>query len=1236
MSVQSITTDVLLEKYAKNNEQSIDDIYKRVSKGISAKEKEEVREYWENKFYLNMQKGGIGAGRIMSAAGAGIDATLCNCFVQPVGDCIQLTDKNGVMGIYEALRESAETMSKGGGVGYDFSLIRPKNAIVKGTRSMASGPCSYMNIFDSSCSTIESAGCFAGDTLIATTEGLIKVKEIVESDKEYFALTHKGPKKITTKFKNGIKPIWNVTTEYGYNVRVTKDHKFAQFDNGAIVTKSIEEIYFSKNHSLIILTPITESIIPTWSNEEMTAYLVGAFQGNGNWCFNDNKETVKGISISNNTTKEHIVDRILDFATKLGLNPKKSKRPLENTLEVHIFNSEYFRNWKDIEVNKGMEMHVPTFILESSNAVRAAYVAGMMEADGCISETKSNIRLRLITKPLLKDIQVILASLGIPTTLKLEREEIGEWKKLYCLGIYGPVAQERYNKTIGNFKINTLKELATRDRVGFGHSWFNIKPFNFIVSQFQKYWSGNQNTHPNISLNALVNTVTIPELINTISDRIKHIVREEPEETYDLEVEDVHLLSGDGIFTSNSRRGAQMGVLKINHPDILDFITAKRTQGRWNNFNVSVFVTDEFMKAKNDGTEIELIHKAEPSDELKEKGAFQREDGNWVYNKINANQLWDTIMKSNYDYAEPGILFGDNINSDNNLNYCEHLDATNPCGEQPLPPYGCCDLGPIILPKFVSNPFTDKAEFDFETFKDVVTTQIRFLDNVLDVTVWPLEQQRIEAENKRRVGCGFTGLSNALSMLCLHYSSEAGLNMAEKIVTVMRDTAYRASIELAKERGKFPLFNASKYLKEGTFASRLPDDIKKDIRKFGIRNSHLLSIAPTGTISLAFADNASNGIEPPYSLAYTRKKRMADDSKKEYYVVDHALRVYLTTLDKDLSDILLEAICNYRDKIEYKDKVYKIKDILHPALVTALELTPVEHLLMMERVQPFIDSAISKTVNVPIECTFEDFKHIYDIAWVSKLKGVSTYRPNPIVGSVLSLGTSTPVATETPVKANTVSDVDPNAIVISKRPSGRLQSVTDKIQYHGHNGDYTLYVGVSFMNVKGIKDGIEYVVERPIEIFINASPSSVPVEWVTTYARTMSLIARSGLALFTKALQDNRSIASGKHQIRYDWHYKADGTKVPRHHDSDVAVISYAIQNLLKERGILNESGNIAKTKVNKTEVLVENKVIEQKVETVQVNIIPGKICTECGAAAVIRKDGCSYCTACSALGECG
>ncbi|SMF98996.1 adenosylcobalamin-dependent ribonucleoside-diphosphate reductase [Burkholderia singularis] len=832
LAPQPFSIDVLLEKYAKGDERSADDVFRRVARGVAQAEPRARRREIEARFVEHLQQGALGAGRIMSAAGSPIAATLINCFVQPVGDCIQGVDERGLPGIYVALLQAAETMRRGGGVGYNFSAIRPRGAYVHSTGSSASGPCSYIDVFDASCRTVESAG---------------------------------------------------------------------------------------------------------------------------------------------------------------------------------------------------------------------------------------------------------------------------------------------------------------------------------------------------------------------------------------------------------SRRGAQMAVLDCDHPDLHEFIEAKHSKGRWNNFNISVAVTDAFMNAVEQDLPWQLVHRAEPSPALRAAGDLrQRDDGLWIYAEKRARAIWDKIMRSTYDIAEPGVVFISKMNVDNNLRAIETIRATNPCGEQPLPAYGCCNLGPLNLTRFVIEPFASlrgaTSAFDWNAFAERTAMQVRFLDDVLDVTLWPLPEQRREAQAKRRIGVGFTGLGDALVMLGLRYDSPQGRDFAARIARTMRDAAYRASVELARERGAFELFDADQYLQAGTFASRLPEDIQQAIRRDGIRNSHLLSIAPTGTVSLAFADNASNGIEPAFSWSYQRTKIMADGSRQTFPVEDYAYRLY-RELGGDV-------------------------DALPDCFVSALQMSAHDHLEMMAAVQPYIDTSISKTVNVPADYPFDDFESLYFDAWKRGLKGLATYRPNETLGAVLH--------TDGPADALADTDLDPLKIAIDHRPRGELPAAIEKVEYMTQLGKKSIYVAVSFLEVTGSIGGEEVTIERPIEFFIPVGQRDESQQWITATMRSLSLAARGGFV--ARNLQDMRKVSWDRGQVRLGETQRLDGRRIPLWHDSEVAALAYAIQQILHRRGFLDAQGNQVPSRLlaqlsrgaaaaaPKPDAATPspragaggNDAAGRLRESIEPRTMFGRKCNSCGANAVIRKDGCDFCTACGEIGACG
>ena len=498
------------------------------------------------------------------------------------------------------------------------------------------------------------------------------------------------------------------------------------------------------------------------------------------------------------------------------------------------------------------------------------------------------------------------------------------------------------------------------------------------------------------------------------------------------------------IMSAGARRGAMMATLRCDHPDIEAFVAAKREPGRLRNFNLSVLVTDAFMAAVDADGEWPLVF------------------GSVTHRTLRARALWDAIMRATYDYAEPGVLFIDRINARNNLHYCETIRSTNPCAEQPLPPYGACLLGSVNLARFVRDPFTPAAHLDEAQLADVVAVAVRMLDNTIDASGFPLEEQHREAHAKRRIGLGLTGLANALMMVGLRYGSPEAADAAGRWAGLVNRAAYAASAHLAAEKGAFPLFDREPYL-AGETVRELDTNVRALIGEHGIRNALLTSIAPTGTISL-LADNVSSGVEPVFAHAFTRKVLQPDGSRREELVEDYAVRLYRAKFGADAP--------------------------LPAHFVTAQTLTPGEHVRMQAALQRHVDSAISKTVNVPEGITFEAFQEVYRDAYRSGCKGCTTYRPNAITGSVLA---TTPVPAALP---------DPVAPFPAHEPLTRpskLMGSTYKLRWV--DSAHALYITINDIEEAGRR--------RPFEVFIS-SANMEHFSWVVALTRMISAVFRRG------------------------------------------------------------------------------------------------------------------------------
>ena len=437
------------------------------------------------------------------------------------------------------------------------------------------------------------------------------------------------------------------------------------------------------------------------------------------------------------------------------------------------------------------------------------------------------------------------------------------------------------------------------------------------------------------------------------------------------------------LQSTGARRGAMMATLRCDHPDILEFIDAKQDAQALRHFNLSVLVSDAFMEAVQRDDDWALLFPVSPQQggvaavgETRVVRDWPGQDGPVtcrITRVLRARELWQRLMRASYDYAEPGVLFIDRINQWNNLGYREQISATNPCGEIPLPPYGACDLGSLNLTRFIEHPFDGNARINFDSLQDAAQLAVRFLDNVIDVSGFPLPQQQQQALQTRRIGLGITGLADALIMLGIRYGSPPSFHLAARVMQTICHAAYRGSVQLAREKGSFPAFDAERYL-QGRFVQSLPDDIREAIATAGIRNSHLVAIAPTGTISL-LANNVSSGLEPVFESRYRRRIRQPDGSLQEHGVVDYACQLWQGEHGQET---------------------------LPAAFIDAHALSPQLHLQMQAMMQPYVDNAISKTINIPADFAMAEYQSVFEQAYRLGLKGCTAFRPNPVTGSVLS------------------------------------------------------------------------------------------------------------------------------------------------------------------------------------------------------------------------------------------
>ena len=1025
MPPQAISAEVLKEKYAKGDESTPLEVHRRVARALAEAEAPEQRTPWEERFLQALEQGFIPAGRIQSAAGTGLAATLINCFVQPVGDSItQLED--GHPGIYTALAESAETMRRGGGVGYDFSRIRPRGAWVGATQSSASGPVSYMRVFDRSCETVESAGARRGAQMAVLRCDHPDIEEFIHAkdggDQKNFNISVG----VTDAFMQAVRDGGDVELVHRAEPGPAQKEAGAWQRPGA---EGHEGVWvYRKLPARELWTQIMRC---TYDHAEPGVLFLDTINRDNNLAYCETiAATNPCVTADTRLATQHglvpigelhaagvplqvtVDQRTLGTGTR-GTEIRPAVPAFLTAREAEVFRVGT-REGYEIKATAWHEFYTARGKLRLSE-LRAGDELWVQSGKGQFGQQGSGVLGTLLG---------LLAGDGHFTHRGNGREVavLSLWNEERALA--GWVADAVNALTAGLSA--TVREHHVHPVAVPSRSMVFVRSV-LLARALQAYgvtretklkvpevvWRGNEDCVRGYlqGLFQTDGTVNLSGLSQTCSIRLSSVHRP-------LLAEVQMLLANFGVFCRlHRRRSGGAKRLPDGHGERRDYLCQPLHELIIDGESREVFMREVgfLLPAKREKYENWVSGKR-----LLKSQRFSARIA--TIEPAGRHPVYDTTQPDQHSVVFNGLVTGQ-------------------CAEQPLPPYGCCCLGSIDLTRFVRRPFEPDASFDEAGFAALVRTAVRMLDNVLDVTLWPLPQQQAEAAAKRRVGLGFTGLGDALVMLGQRYDGEPARATARRISTLMRDTAYDASVDLARERGAFPLFNADLYLSGSTFASRLPQPLKDRIRAHGLRNSHLLSIAPTGTISLAFADNASNGIEPAFSWTYTRKKRLPDGGFAEHAVQDHAWRLFKHLLGDDAP--------------------------LTSAFVTALEMSAQAHAEMVAAVAPFIDTAISKTVNVPADYPYAEFEDLYHQAWSLGLKGLATYRPNAVVGSVLSTTPQPPAPLKLPNEsaANRRLALErlPAPVLASLRWPGRPElpggnaAWTFMVQHPF--GDFALFVG---------------------------------------------------------------------------------------------------------------------------------------------------------------------------------
>lgn len=1238
MQLTGIRNTVFLDRYALKDEagaaveKTPEEMWRRVAHAISLGEPKKKQKEWEEKFYSAMEDFVfVPGGRILSGAGTGYKVTFYNCFVIP-------SPHDSRQGILKSLTQMIEIMSRGGGVGMNLSSLRPRGSRVVKVNGFSSGPCNWAELFSVATKDIvQQGGCFAPGTRIMTHKGLIPVEEIVADSSPYFAATHKGYKKVSSKFDNGTHTVYEVKTHSGYTISVTGEHKMLTFDsNGEFFLKPLKD--FQVGNQVVLLLGewredlpyvVLKTSLPTPSKhsyglknihlpETLTddlAFIVGVYHADGAKIPDEYSALGKGIRIA------AAMDRTKDLETLkaaivrcFGIEPKVRKG------DGAVWNVQIFsRRLNEFLYKNGLlkdysaTVTVPEHIFRSPRRVVEAYIAGVFLGDGTNRGGKGGLRIATVSQQFAQELQLLLLSLGIASSVKAQDRTKQGWKTLYTVVVNGATFMKRFAKILSlyNEKINDAS-VSVRDGT-FGWPVNLVERF-IALPHFQRMMARSNPTTSRRSVAFLQDHISqtdvrdqpdIELLAGCVPDTIVSIAAMGQSPVYDLEVDDVHLLSGNGFYTSNSRRGALMIMLWDWHPDIEEFITVKQDLARINGANLSVCVSDAFMEAVKKDADWDLVFpdKNDPDYDEKWDGYMP----NWiklgkkpiVHKTIKARYLWDLVAQAAWKSAEPGVVFMERYNKWFNNYYWEHVNCVNPCvtgdtlvatehgwkkakeltvgtkiltpkglksidkvynngkqqifetsfsdggslratadhklrvargdkfdwvkisdlqekdrvlalkkdvpisniqsitedlntstlvevigikdtgnkedvydvhepetltwvtngyvsfdcGEEGLPSWGVCNLCSINLSALVN----ESGEMDYERLYEVSKIGVRFQDDVIDVDSYIFDEiKKRQMEGERRIGLGTMGLGDALIKMRLKYGSPESLPTIDRIYRTIRDAAYEASVELAKEKGAFPAIDIKKHL-DAYFIKQLPQDTRRKMKKYGVRNSVILQQAPTGSTSLL--SGVSSGIEPVYEFEFIRRDRLGE------HILRHPL------YDAWFEDFKVTA---GREPLKEERPNY---------FVSANDLTPEDHVHVQATIQRHVDASISKTVNAPKTHTVEDVKRLYTLAYDLGCKGIAYMREGSRQGVLTRMeDTKKDIAPVIPA----VPEVKPRPMVV-----------------HGSTYQVETPVGQAYVTIN-TNGG-----RQPLELFMNVGKAGSDVTAMAeAMGRLISLVFR--------------------------------------------------------------------------------------------------------------------------------